>query len=403
MQDCIPIDKHGKALRPAILYGDGRADKQAVFLEESFPIQAITGNHMDGTITFPKILWLKEQETEVYQHTACFLIGSKDYVIRQLTGENVTDPTTAATTGMMNAKTKDWQKEWLLSCEIDPNKLPSIRPYDEIVGSVTSQASKATGLLQGTPVLCGIGDGGSASVGAGVFQAGEVYGYIGTTGWMATPVEQIVQEVKGLFHLPYMEENQFLAIAPLMNAGNVHKWAMNTFANSYEEFEQLIKSTDRSHNNILFLPYLNGERFPVQDADASGCMLGIRPDTTSADMGCAVLEGVAMAMRQVMETITDVDEGALTLIGGGTKSKVWNQIMADVLDRKVRVPAESQFFPAMGAVVLGAKVLGWGNHYTEFVKHTQTDTYTPNRSLADHYNVKYRKYKKLYEQLKDIF
>lgn len=403
MQDCIPMDKQGKALRPAILYGDSRAEKQAVFLEDSLPIQAITGNHMDGTITFPKILWLKEQETKVYQHTDCFLMGSKDYVICQLTGENVTDPTTAATTGMMNAQTKNWQKEWLLSCGIDPNKLPSIRSSDEVVGSVTARASKATGLVLGTPVLCGIGDGGSASIGAGVFQVGEVYGYIGTTGWMATPVKQINQGVKGLFHLPYMEENQFLAIAPLMNAGNVHKWAVNTFANSYEEFEQLIKSTDRSRNNILFLPYLNGERFPIQDTNASGCMIGIRPDTTPADMGCAVLEGVAMAMRQVMEVITDGDEGVLTLIGGGTKSRIWNQIMADVLDREVRVPAESQFFPAMGAVVLGAKVLGWENPYTEFVKHTIIDTYTPNSSLVDHYNAKYTKYKQLYGRLRDIF
>jgi xylulokinase len=407
MQDCIPVNKQGKALRPAILYGDGRAGKQADLIEENFPIQAITGNHMDGTILFPKLLWLKEQEIDVYQRTSCFLMGSKDYVIHQLTGENVIDPTTAATTGMMNAQTKQWEKEWLLSCGLDPDKLPAIRSSNEIVGGVTEAASKATGLVQGTPVLCGIGDGGSASVGAGVFQAGEVYGYIGTTGWMATPVNQMVQGVKGIFHLPYMENNQFLAIAPLMNAGNVHKWAMNSFSNSYEEFEQLIANSDRSHNNLLFLPYLNGERFPVQDANASGCMIGIRPDTTSADMGCAVLEGVAMAMRQVMEVITDEGEGAITLIGGGTKSKVWNQIMTDVLNREVRVPGESQFFPAMGAVVLGAKVLGWANHYTEFAKRTaalsSSDRYVPSRNMVEHYNVKYRKYKKLYEQLKDIF
>lgn len=407
MQDCIPIDKQGKALRPAILYGDSRADKQAVVLTEKFPIQAITGNHMDGTITFPKILWLKEQETEVYQHTACFLMGSKDYVIRQLTRENVTDPTTAATTGMMNAHTKEWQNEWLLSCGADPGKLPVIRSSDEIVGSVTEQASKATGLIQGTPVLCGIGDGGSASIGAGVFQTGEVYGYIGTTGWMATPVKQIAQGVKGLFHLPYMEENQFLAIAPLMNAGNVHKWAVNTFADSYEAFEQLIKNVDRFSNNILFLPYLKGERFPVQDANASGCMIGIRPDTTSADISCAVLEGVAMAMRQVMETITDGSKGTLTLIGGGTKSKVWNQIMADVLNREVRVPAESQFFPAMGAVVLGAKVLGWSKSYIDFANRAgvniSVDTYEPKDILVKHYNEKYGKFKKIYHHLKDIF
>lgn len=403
MQDCIPVDSQGKALRPAILYGDNRAVKQAVLLEEQLAIQEITGNHMDGTIVFPKILWIKEKESEVYQSAACFLMGSKDYVIYHLTGEYVTDPTTAATTGMMNIRTQNWQNDWLATFGMDANKLPAIQPSEQIVGRVTEQASMLTGLLAGTPVLCGIGDGGSASLGAGVFQAGEVYGYIGTTGWMAVPVKQISQGAKGLFHLPYIGENPYLAIAPLMNAGNVHRWAVNTFSHAdYDGFEKLI-AADRSSNKLLFLPYLNGERFPIQDAAASGSMIGIRPDTTPADMGCAVLEGAAMAMRQGMEVITDEDDGVITLIGGGTKSKVWNQIMADVLNREVRVPADSQFFPAMGAVVLGAKALGWANHDTQFVNHTVTDTYLPNCSLGDHYDAKYKKYKKLYGQLQDIF
>ncbi|MCH5584868.1 hypothetical protein MK805_07755 [Shimazuella sp. AN120528] len=403
MQDCIPVNKEGTPLCPAILYGDNRAAEQAVLLEQKLPIQAITGNHMDGSLTFPKILWLKEQETEVYQNTACFLMGSKDYVIRHLTGKCVIDPTTAATSGMMNIKTKKWQSKWLEAFGIDLNKLPEILSSDQIVGTVTNQASKATGLLAGTPVLCGIGDGGSASIGAGVFRAGEVYGYIGTTGWMATPVHEVLQSTKGLFHLPYIDDNQFLAIAPLMNAGNVHKWAAHTFDSSYESFEQSVSSTDRSSNELLFLPYLNGERFPIQDVNASGCMIGMRSDTLPADMGCAVLEGVAMAMRQVMEAITDENKGALSLIGGGTKSKVWNQIMADVWNRVVKVPAESQFFPAMGAVVLGAKILGWGIDATKFAKDFPFEIYMPNNIMVEHYNKKYKKFELLYTQLKSIF
>jgi xylulokinase len=413
MQDCIAVDREGKAIRPAILYGDGRAGKQATQLEVQFPIFAITGNHMDGTLTFPKILWLKEEEHYVYQHTRSFLFGSKDYVICQLTGEVVTDPTTAATTGMMNATTKTWQTDWLMSCGIDEKKLPIIVSSDEIVGTVTEKASKETGLLEGTPVLCGIGDGGSASIGAGVFHIGEMYGYLGTTGWIATPVEEITQSTKGLFHLPYVKEDQYLVIAPLMNAGNVHKWAASAFGNKplsedtrYEEVEKRISEGDRSNNTLVFLPYLNGERFPIQDPAASGCVIGIRPDTTSGDISCAALEGVAMSMKQGMEAITEVNTGTLTLIGGGSKSKVWNQIMADVLNKQVKVPSESQFFPAMGAVVLGAKKLGWDNSFFDFSQRALStfpvDIYIPDRMMVEHYNKKYARYKKLYQQIKDI-
>ncbi|WP_028777013.1 xylulokinase [Shimazuella kribbensis] len=414
MQDCIPVDKKGKALRTAILYGDSRAGKQAAQLEAQFPIQAVTGNQMDGTLTFPKIVWIKEEQADVYHHTNSFLIGSKDYVIRQLTGRAVTDPTTAATTGMMNAQTKQWQTDWFAACGIEETKLPVIFSSDEIVGTITDQAAKETGLLAGTPVLCGIGDGGSASIGAGVFLTGEMYGYLGTTGWIATPVETISQSTKGLFHLPYVQEDQFLAIAPLMNAGNVHKWIISAFGNhafledrSYEECEQHIRQSDRANNSLLFLPYLNGERFPIQDPAASGCMIGIRPQTTSSDMSCAALEGVAMAMRQAMEAITEENTGALTLIGGGSKSKVWNQIMADVLNKQVKVPSESQFFPAMGAVVLGAKKLGWTKNFSDFAQHAlsvfPSDIYTPDRFMVEHYNKKYAKYKMLYQHIKDIF
>jgi xylulokinase len=413
MQDCIPVDKEGNPLRPAILYGDSRAEKQAALLDDLFPIVDVTGNHMDGTLTFPKMWWLKDNEPAVYQKTESFLISSKDYVIRHLTGLCVTDPTTAATTGMMNAQTRNWQTDWLLSCGMDNCKLPTIRPSNEIVGHVTNQASSETGLLVGTPVLCGMGDGGSASIGAGVFAKGQMYGYIGTTGWIASAVDNISQTAKGLFHLPYVKENQFLAIAPLMNAGNVHKWILAEFGNiplsddrSYDQLEEQIKKSDRANNSLLFLPYLNGERFPIQDPTASGCLIGIRPQTTSADMSCAALEGVAMSLRQAMEAITEGGTGIVTLIGGGSKSKVWNQIIADVLNKTVVVPSESQFFPAMGAVVLGVKKIGWDESFSDFSRKALSSvartSFVPDGRMVEHYNQKYNKYKELYNRLKDL-
>jgi xylulokinase len=415
MQDCIPIQTDGSPVRSAILYGDSRAGKQAASLAEQFPIRSITGNHMDGTLTFPKMVWMKEEEPQSYQETATFLISSKDYVIRKLTGRSVTDPTTAATTGMMNAKTLQWEINWLEACGLDLDKLSAICPSDEVVGYVTEDAANQTGFRRATPVLCGIGDGGSATIGAGVFHQGEMYAYLGTTGWIATPVAEISSSATGLFHLPYLAEDSFLAIAPIMNAGNAHKWANSVFGNtssseepSYESLETMMQSSDRQNNQLLFLPYLNGERCPIQDPFASGCFIGIRSSTTAAQMSCAVLEGVAMAMRQVMELLsTSRGNSRLTLIGGGSKSNIWNQIIADVFNKEVSVPQESQLFPAIGAAVLGVKKLGWESSYSTFAIRAlstyPSTIYKPDYKMVEHYNKKYAKYSLLYGQLKDIF
>jgi xylulokinase len=410
MQDCIPVDHNGFPLRPAILYGDSRAEKEAEVLQAQFPIQAITGNHMDGTIVFPKLLWMREHEKERYKRADAFLLSSKDYVIRQLTGVSVTDPTTAATSGMMNIQSLQWQEDWLEVAGIDIAMLPTICAADQIVGYVSKQAAEQTGLLAGIPVLCGIGDGGSASIGAGVFHSGDIYGYIGTTGWVATPAAKVSVVTKGVFHLPYIGGNKFLAIAPLMNAGNVHRWAVATFANivdDYDTLEQMITDSDRLTNDLLFLPYLHGERFPVQDPAASGSFIGIRSYTTRADLSCAALEGVAMAIKQVVESLSPHSGGSLSLIGGGSQSRVWMQIIADVLQKQVIVPNESKFFPAMGAAVLGGKALGWETEVSDFTQriHTifPTATFVPNIDLAEHYAQKYEKFKRLYPALQHIF
>ncbi|BBH23094.1 gluconate kinase [Paenibacillus baekrokdamisoli] len=419
MQDCIPIDLNGNPVRPAILYSDGRAAKQGNRIKQDLGISHIrdvTGNHMDGTLTFPKIVWLKEEEPDNYHQTSTVLIGSKDYVIYQLTGKLVTDPTTAATTGLMNLSQRQWETDWLNRYEIASSKLPAICPSDEVVGLVTEHAAQITGYIVGTPVLCGIGDAGAATLGAGITCLGEMYAYLGTTGWVATPTKEVSQASEGVFHLAHVDKELYIVIAPLMNAGNAHKWVMSVFGDSlrlnddlaFEELDNLMKSCDRGKSELLFLPYLNGERCPVQNTDATGCYIGIRPTTTKEEMCCAVLEGVAMSMRQVMEFIsTDVDNNRLTLIGGGSKSVIWNQIIADVFDMEVIVPQDSQYLPSMGAAALGFIHIGWEQSYFEFCQSSlslqNSIRYVPNEKNTSHYKKKYKKYSMLYPALEPIF
>lgn len=417
MQDCIPVDGDGKPLRPAILYSDSRAARQSDRIKREIgegPIRAVTGNHMDGTLVFPKMVWIKEQEPDNYERTAVFLMGAKDYVIRRLTGRCVTDPTTASTAGCMNIARREWEQEWLRPYGIEAGKLPAIIPSDEVAGELTEEAAAATGFRPGTQVLAGIGDAGAATIGAGATRPGELYAYIGTTGWVAAPAEAVSYAGDSVFHLAYAQAGLYVAVAPLMNAGNAYQWAKSVFGRdvdgepAFEELERLMSACDRLRSGVLFLPYLNGERCPVHDPDASGCFIGLRTTTTKEEMCCSVLEGVAMAMKQVMAMIAPGHgDKRLTLIGGGSRSGIWNQIIADVIGIEVIVPEESQYLPAIGAAACGFVQRGWERSYPDFsssrFSRQRFKRYIPDDAAADHYKRKYEKYVRLYPAVETLF
>ncbi|MCU6709572.1 FGGY family carbohydrate kinase [Paenibacillus sp. J5C_2022] len=418
MQDCIAVKRDAAAVRPAILYSDGRAGEQSDHILAELGEAAITEatqNVMNGTLTLPKVLWLKEHERENYEAADYFLISAKDYVIGKLTGSFVTDPTSAATSGSMDIRTREWKSDWLARLGLDASKLPAIMASDEEAGVVHAQAAASTGFLEGTPVMCGIGDAGAATLGAGVYREGEVYAYIGTSGWVAAASSGFMDVSSGAFNLAYVESGKQITIAPMMNAGNAHKWALDVFGeggfgskdDAYAAFEVAIGAASRQ-SGVLFLPYLNGERCPVQDNRASGSFIGLRTTTTKAQMAAAVLEGVAMAMRQLMELIVTTDgEKQVTLIGGGAKSKEWCRIMANVWDCTLVVPEDSQFLPSIGAALLGFRRLEWGNDIGELCNRVkekwQVEQYVPDPQQAGFYHDQFRKYKRLYPQLADLF
>ncbi|WP_372632445.1 FGGY-family carbohydrate kinase [Cohnella sp.] len=422
MQDCIPVGEELRPLRPAILYSDGRASVQSDRLLSELGEQAIherTMNHMDGSLTFPKILWLKEREEETFRSARSFLVSSKDYVIARLTGECVTDPTSAATTGCMDARARSWVGDWLERYGVDAGKMPRIAPSDSIVGNIGAQGAAETGFAEGTPVLCGIGDAGAATLGAGVYEEGEVYAYVGTTGWVAGASSGYIDVESGAFNLAYVEEGRQIAIAPLSNAGSAHQWAVGAFGSgsgrtgdlmSYQMFDRGVEQTERGKDDVLFLPYLNGERCPVQDANASGCFIGLKPTTTRERMGAAVLEGVAFSMRQVLELVTPKESGGgrrVTLIGGGAKSKAWCRIMADVFGCELAVPKDSQFLPSLGAAALGFRHAGWSGDYSSlgqiFKGLKEAVVYAPDETLRAYYDRQYKKYERIYPAVSPLF
>jgi len=270
MQDFIPVDCEGNPVRPVILYSDQRAEKQAKEIIRKIgedTVTGITGNSFNGQMPFAKILWMKHMEPDEYEKTKCVLMSSKDYIIKKLTGKNVTDVTTASTSGIMNIRDCVWMYEWAEKLEVEASLLPELLFSDDAAGYISKHASESTGLCVGIPVLCGAGDGGSTSVGAGAVNEGEIYAYIGTTGWIAASTGSIGIRNQGVFQLAHMPRKTYIAVAPLLNAGNVHKWIASVFNNNstgvksetYKLIEQQVEKSKPGSEGLLFLPYLNGE------------------------------------------------------------------------------------------------------------------------------------------------
>ncbi|WP_080876023.1 xylulokinase [Oceanobacillus timonensis] len=413
MEDVILISPAYPSQR-AMLYSDNRFEQEAAYIMERFPnIQAETGNIIRPSTPLAKLLWMKNNKEKMMEKTQCFVFSSKDFGIYKLTNTCVTDPTTAATTGIMNLHTRAWIPEMMETFGFDPNKLPKLRGSEEIVGYVSASAMEETGFLQNTPVLCGSGDAGATAMGAAAVHQGDTYFYLGTTGWTAMVQENVNSNIQGMFHLAHIVPHLTISIAPLLNAGNVHKWAVDTFASEDTDdknsaFEELVKNASVGSNGIFFLPYIHGERFPVQDADAKGAFWGIGPKTSKKDMARAVMEGICFSYKQLMELIIDAgDKDFLTLMGGGSKSATWCQILADIIGVQVRVPADSEYMPALGISVPAFIQLGWADHYQAVLERffitAEAKTYEPNMLHHELYEEIYETYLKMYPSLKRIY
>ncbi|MFR9189682.1 MAG: xylulokinase [Anaerotruncus massiliensis (ex Togo et al. 2019)] len=359
-------------------------------------------------LLLPKLLWLKEQNPGAYRAAEKVLISSKDYCIARLTGEFVSDVTASATAGLMDIHEKRWNTAWMEAAGLDSGKLPRLRYAHEQAGAVTPGAAAETGYLPGTPVYTGTGDAGATTLASGISADGEFNINLGTSGWVACVSDDVLP--KGdVFNLAAMPEGVYINVVPFFNAGNVHKWVSRALAPSeqgkYDYVDRLLEESEAGSHGTMFLPYLVGERFPVVDTQIRGGYVGVTPETTKQDLARSALEGVAFSIRQGIESIGRVP-GKISLIGGGARTPVWCQILADVLGHPVHVYRNSDYLPA---VAIAASVLvaqGEIGDYTEFTDTLQGSDncvrYDPVPANVERYNRVYPRYLRVYPALKTL-
>ena len=403
MQDLILLNAQGDAVMDAILYSDGRAEAEAQEIANAIGMDVLrheTGNMFEGSRPFAKLLWVKRHRPDVYREAVQVLISAKDYVCTQLTGAFASDVTSCSTAGLMAIETKQWHTDWLKTMELTHVMWPRICQAHEQVGVVQAKAAKLSGFSAGTPVYAGAGDAGSTTLASGIARDGEFNINLGTSGWVACTADQVLRE-SGVSNLVAMPRQMYINVVPFFNAGNVHRWAVNAFAQGNDELERyinfndLLSQTQAGSGGLLFLPYLVGERFPVMDSDIAGCYIDVRPSTGKAEMARAALEGVAYSIRQGMDAIGK-QPVRCSLVGGGTRVGEWCQILADMLHLPLQVYRDAQYLPAMA---LAASVLiaqGKIPDYYAFTDTLQTSehcqTYQPDTEKSAVYDHYYQRY-----------
>ena len=405
------LDETGSVLRPAILWNDQRTGAQCdeirARLGKSRLIE-ITGNDALTGFTAPKILWVQENEPQVFQKTRHILLP-KDYVRYRLTGSFAMDKADAAGTILLDIKTRQWSVEVLHALGIPPEWLPRTYEGPEITGEISPEAAALTGLKAGTPVIAGGGDQAAQAVGVGAVQPGIVALTLGTSGVVFATTGQPFIEPEGRLHaFCHSVPGRWHLMGVMLSAAGSLRWFRDTFAlgAGYDALLEPAKNVPACCEGLLFLPYLTGERTPYPDPLARGAFSGLTVRHAMPHMTRAVLEGVAFGLRDSFELIKAAGLEKIHQVrvsGGGARSPLWRQILADVFNAEL-VTVNTTEGAAFGAALLAGVGTGLWNSVDEACAATvkQTGCTTPGAATVEKYEQGYQLYRKLYPALKEI-
>ena len=366
-----------------LIYQDTRSVQEAnKFLKEfghEYFYSITGGAHTPAIYPLFKIMWLKENEPDVYRLTARFL-QAKSYIIQKFTNNFITDFSDASQTGMLDIKNMCWSREILHASGVPEDKLPELGSATDIVGYVSTQAASQTSLLKGTPVVNGGGDVLCACAGAGAIEEGTFYMNIGSAGWWGTTTEQPIFDFDSrLLCLAHVVSHAYAPHLTMYNGANCEQWIRkiafsreNNSAGSnstaiFSLIEREVKSIQPGSGNLIFLPYLTGAGAPIFDPYANGAFIGLSMEHDKRHLYRAVLEGVAFQLRMIYEVFKNQqhDIHEIRIIGGGAESNLWRQILADTLQRTLSVPENPREASCLGAAMAGGVGVGMFEDFIE--------------------------------------
>jgi len=409
MHGLVLLDEDGKVLRPAILWNDQRTAAQCEEIHAQVGKKRfieVTGNVALTGFTAPKILWVRENEPEIYAKARHILLP-KDYVRYKLTGTYASDCAGGAGTVLFDVKERTWSPEILEKLRIDPALLPPTFEGTEITGEINAETARMTGLKAGIPVVGGGGDQAAGAVGVGAVRSGVVGLVLGTSGVVFATTPSALIEPEGRLHaFCHSVPGRWHFMGVMLSAAGSLRWYRDTLAPGLD-FDQLLApavDVPAGSDGLLFLPYLTGERTPYPDPFARGAFVGLTVRHSQAHLTRAVLEGVAFGLRDSFELIKRAGLPRIEQVrvsGGGAKSPLWRQILADVFNAEL-VTVNTTEGAAYGAALLAGVGAGvWPNvdaACDACVKVTGSTAVQPE--MVPVYEETYRVYTKLYPMLK---
>lgn len=410
MHGLVVLDDQDQVIRPAILWNDGRTAKQVDYLNEEIGRQTLsqlTANIAFAGFTAPKILWMRENEPENFARIAKIMLP-KDYINYVLTGVHSCDYSDASGMLLLDVQNKCWSQRMLEICGITQEQMPRLFESYQCIGTVTPEMARQLGIPQTTKVVAGAGDDAAAAVGTGVVGNGGCNISLGTSGTIFISSDTFRVDHNNALHAFAHADGGWHLMGCMLSAASCNKWLCDEILKTtdYAKEQQDITPEKLGENHVFFLPYLMGERSPINDTNARGTFIGMTMDTTRADLVQAVLEGVAFAIRDSFEVARSLGIAIPTtkICGGGSKSPLWKTIFANVLGIPLEIVKTEQG-PGYGGAMLA--MVGCGQF--ESVQAAAdalvsvASTVEPDPALTAAYEKRYQQFRKIYPAVKQLF
>ena len=410
MHGLVVLDKDDNVIRPAILWNDGRTAKEVDYLNGVIgkeKLSQLTANIAFAGFTAPKILWMKANEPENFAKIAKIMLP-KDYINYILTGVHACDYSDASGMLLLDVEHKCWSKEMLEICGVCECQMPKLFESFEAIGTVKEDVAAALGIPASVKVVAGAGDNAAAAVGTGVVGEGGCNISLGTSGTVFISSKTFGVDKFNALHAFAHADGGYHLMGCMLSAASCNKWLMDEVYKTSDYAAEQVDITDDKlgENHVFFLPYLMGERSPINDTNARGTFIGMTMDTSRTDLTQAVLEGVAFAIRDMVEVARDLGVviDSSKICGGGAKSGLWKKMIANILNAELQC-LESEQGPGMGGAMLAMVACGEYATVQEACDKLVNiaSTVKPEPELVAKYEARYQQFKKIYPAVKALF
>lgn len=408
MHGLVVLDEEDKVIRPAIIWCDQRTEKECIELNSLPWLGKVTGNQALTGFTAPKILWLKNNEYENFQKIKKIMLP-KDYIAYKLSKIHGIDVSDASGTLILNVLERKWAKEMIEYLGIREENLGKVFESMEVIGNIDKEIAKSFGINEDVKIVIGGGDQAVGAVGVGAIKEGIISVALGTSGVVFSSTDEYRADKNYRLHSFCDANGKYHQMGVMLSAAGAFKWWVEDVNESkdYGYYNEIAEKVEVGSKGLYFLPYLIGERTPHNDSNIRGSFIGLTHNHKKGEMTRAVLEGVAFALRDSFELLKEMDIKIekIRVSGGGAKSLLWKQILADVLGKPVISIDSAAEGPALGAAILAAV----GTRRYESVEKAckdiinEVETCEPNLENVIIYDRKYKKFKRLYPMLKEFY